>query len=351
LTQPAHCSLMTGTYPTYHGVRVNGSTALSQAQTTLAEVLAAKGYETGAFIGAFVLDKRWGLNQGFRVYDDQFDLKKHKHLDLAGVQRPADQVMDAALAWLEGEKQDPFFAWIHLYDPHTPYEPPEPFLSEYGGRGPVGLYDGEIAFADSQVGRFVSWLEANGLDDKTITVVLGDHGESLGSHGEGTHGYFVYDHTLRVPLVVATPFSELRAVRVESQVSMVDVFPTVLSLLGIAPEMQVHGRSLLPAMFQSENEPEAYAYGESMTPSLQFGWSALYSLRSSRYKLIEAPKPELYDLLADPGETTNVYELHPTVAREMTKELDRLMRETAQNAPEPEAADFDKETIESLAAL
>ncbi len=351
LTQPSHSSLMTGTYPTYHGVRVNGSTALSQAQTTLAELLAAKGYETGAFIGAFVLDRRWGLNQGFRIYDDQFDLKKYKHLDLAGVQRPADQVVDAALSWLETQKQDPFFAWIHLYDPHTPYEPPEPFLSEYGERGPAGLYDGEIAFADSQVGRFVSWLDANGMDEKTILVVVGDHGESLGSHGEGTHGYFVYDYALRVPLVVAAPFSELRAVRVESQVSMVDVFPTVLSLLGIDPEMQVQGRSLLPAMFQSEEEQEAYAYGESMTPSLRFGWSALYCLRSSRYKLIEAPKPELYDLVADPGETTNVYERHPAVAREMTEELERLMRETARNAPAPEAADLDKETLESLAAL
>ncbi len=351
LTQPAHSSLMTGTYPTYHGVRVNGSTALSQAHTTLAEVLAAKGYETGAFIGAFVLDRRWGLNQGFDVYDDQFDLKKYKHLDLAGVQRPADQVVDAAMAWLEEKKQDPFFAWIHLYDPHTPYEPPEPFLSEYGERGPAGLYDGEIAFADSQVGRLVSWLDVNRLDEKTIIVVVGDHGESLGSHGEGTHGYFVYDYALRVPLVMASPFNELRAVRVESQVSMVDVFPTVLSLLGLDPETQVHGRSLLPEMFLSEDDEEAYAYGESMTPSLQFGWSALHCLRSSRYKLIEAPKPELYDLVADPGETTNVYERHPAVAQEMRKELERLMRETARNAPEPEAADFDKETIESLAAL
>ncbi len=351
LTQPAHSSLMTGTYPTYHGVRINGSTALGQSQTTLAEVLTAQGYETGAFIGAFVLDRRWGLNQGFRVYDDQFDLKKYKHLDLAGVQRPADQVVDAALAWLEKEKQDPFFAWIHLYDAHTPYEPPEPFLSEYGGRGPAGLYDGEIAFVDSQVGRFVSWLDANGLDEKTILVVVGDHGESLGSHGEGTHGYFVYDYAMRVPLVVAAPFSELHAVRVESQVSVVDVFPTVLSLLAIDPEMQVHGRSLLPAMFQSQEEHEAYAYGESMTPSLQFGWSALYTLRSNRYKWIEAPKPELYDLIADPGETTNLYERHPEVAREMSNELERLMRETARNAPAPEAADLDKETLESLAAL
>ena len=160
LTLPAHSSILTGMQPTYHGVRVNGNTALGQSQETLAEVLSKRGYETGAFVGAFVLDGRWGLNQGFGHYDDRFDLKKYKHLDLGTVQRPGNEVMDAALAWLEGRKQGPFFAWIHLYDAHTPYEPPEPFLSKFGGSGLAGLYDGEIAFADEQVGRLVSWLRA-----------------------------------------------------------------------------------------------------------------------------------------------------------------------------------------------
>jgi len=351
LTLPAHSSIMTGIYPTYHGVRVNGSTALGQSQTTLAEVLSEKGYKTGAFIAAFVLDGRWGLNQGFQTYDDRFDLKKYKHIDLGSVQRPGNEVMDAALAWLESHKQDPFFAWIHLYDPHTPYEPPEPFLSEHGQRGLAGLYDGEIAFADSQVGRVLSWLRAHALDEKTIVVVLGDHGEGLGSHGEGTHGYFVYDYALHVPFVVKTPFGGLRGVRIDSQVSAIDVYPTILGLVGIDATERVHGRSLLPAMFHPRAEANAYAYAESMTPNLQFGWSALHCLRSSRYKLIQAPRPELYDLLADPGEMTNVYQRHQAVAREMTRELDRLMRETARDAPEPETADLDKETFERLAAL
>jgi arylsulfatase A-like enzyme len=202
LTLPAHSSILTGMQPTFHGVRVNGNTALGQSQETLAEVLSKRGYETGAFVGAFVLDGRWGLNQGFEHYDDRFDLKKYKHLDLGTVQRPANEVMDAALAWLEGRKQGPFFAWIHLYDAHTPYEPPEPFLSKYRGGGLAGLYDGEIAFADEQVGRCISWLRANGVDQKTVVVIIGDHGEGLGSHGEGTHGYFVYDYAVRVPLLV-----------------------------------------------------------------------------------------------------------------------------------------------------
>jgi membrane-anchored protein YejM (alkaline phosphatase superfamily) len=165
LTQPAHSSIMTGMYPTHHGVRINGNAALGQEQRTIAEALSEKGYKTGAFVGAFVLDGRWGLNQGFQLYDDQFNLEKYKHLDLASVQRPADKVMDAALAWLEGQPSSPFLAWIHFYDAHSPYEPPEPFLSEYRAEGPAGLYDGEIAFVDQQVGRCVtarpcSWSSA-----------------------------------------------------------------------------------------------------------------------------------------------------------------------------------------------
>lgn len=350
LTQPAHASIMTGMYPTHHGVRVNGSTALSQGQKTIAEALSEKGYETGAFLGAFVLDGRWGLNQGFGAYDDRFDLEKHKHLDLGSVQRPADKVVDAALAWLEARQGSPFLAWLHLYDPHTPYEPPEPLFSEYAPRGMAALYDGEIAFTDQQVGRVVSWLQARGLDEKTVIVVIGDHGEGLGSHGEGTHGYFVYDYAQRVPFVVATPFQELHGVRVDSQVSAVDVFPTVMALTGI-DSAQVQGRSLLPAMFDPRQEETTYAYGESMTPNLQFGWSSLHFLRSSRYKVIKAPRPELYDLTVDPDEKTNVYERQRAVARDLMAKLDELMERTARGAPAPEAANLDKETLERLSAL
>ena len=351
LTLPAHCSIMTGLYPTNHGVRLNGTNALSQQHTTLAEALSETGYQTGAFLGAFVLDGRWGLNQGFHTYDDQFDLRKFKQLDLAAVQRPADEVMDAALGWLDRHKSGPFFAWIHLYDPHTPYEPPEPLLSEFRARGPAGPYDGEIAFVDQQVDRCLSWLRNAGLDDRTIIVVVGDHGEGLGSHGEGTHGFFIYDYALRVPFIVTTPIDELKGVRVESQVSLVDVFPTALALTGIDVRSSVHGRSLVPLMFGATSEYETYAYGESMAPDLQFGWSALHSLRSPKYKYIEAPRPELYDLTADPGETTNVFARHSTLAFEMARRLDRLIAETSRDAPVPEAANLDQETLERLAAL
>lgn len=351
LTLPAHCSIMTGLYPTYHGVRLNGTTALSQGQTTLAEVFSGRGYRTGAFIGAFVLDGRWGLNQGFGVYDDQFDLRKFKHLDLAAVQRPGNEVMDAALGWLGGHKDAPFFAWIHLYDPHSPYDPPEPFRSQFASGGPAGLYDGEIAFADRQVGRLASWLQRAGLDQHTILVIVGDHGEGLGSHGEGTHGFFVYDYAVHVPMIIAAPLEELRGVRVDSQVSLVDVFPTVLALAGIDSKARVHGRSLLPLMFRRGPAAEVDAYSESMTPGLQYGWSPLRALRSARYKFVQAPRPELYDLAADPGEATNVFAEHRAVAEGMSRELQRLTEETGRNAPAPEAANLDRETMERLASL
>jgi len=351
LTLASHCTIMTGMYPTYHGVRVNGNTALSDEQTTLAEVLAAQGYQTGAFIAAFVLDGRWGLKQGFQHYDDQFDLKKYKHLDLGEVQRPGNEVMDAALTWLEEKKSAPFFAWIHLYDPHEPYAPPEPYASEYGRRGLAGLYDGEIAFMDEQIGRCVAWLERSGLDKSTVMVLVGDHGEGLGSHGEGTHGYFVYDYALHVPFLAVTPFAELRGKRVSSEVSTSDVFPTLLTLAGVAAPLKVQGRSLVPLMFHPGRGSEVPAYGEAMAANIQFGWSGLHALRTARYKYIDAPRAELYDLARDPDEQTNLLAEFPDVARRMKSQLDKIIAETSVGAPKPEAANLDKDTMERLSAL
>ncbi|MDH4272796.1 MAG: sulfatase-like hydrolase/transferase [Candidatus Aminicenantes bacterium] len=351
LTLPAHCSIMTGMYPTYHGVRINGNTALNEEQTTAAEVLSAQGYRCGAFIGAFVLDGRWGLKQGFEYYDDKFDLKKYKHLDLGAVQRPGNEVMDAALDWLEKQKNSPFFAWIHLYDPHTPYQPPEPYLTEYRPRGLVGLYDGEIAFMDEQIGRCLSWLETNGLDKSTVLVLVGDHGEGLGSHGEGTHGYFIYDYAVHVPLIIATPFESLGGVRVPSQVRLIDIFPTLMEILGAPPSDETQGRSLLPVMFRPEKEEDGFAYAESMSPNLQFGWSSLHALRTTQYKYIQTSRAELYDLSRDIDEQTNLLTYNQGIVREMKETLDRLMEETSRDAPTPQAANLDKETMERLSAL
>jgi arylsulfatase A-like enzyme/tetratricopeptide (TPR) repeat protein len=351
LTLPSHCTIMTGMYPTRHGVRINGNTALGDEQMTLAEVFSAQGYQTGAFIAAFVLDGRWGLKQGFQYYDDHFDLKKYKHLDLGAVQRPGNEVMDAALGWLEGQKDKPFFAWIHLYDPHMPYEPPEPYRSEYGPRGLTGLYDGEIAFMDAQIGRCVDWLARNSLVKNTVILLVGDHGEALGSHGERTHGFFIYDYAVHVPLIVVTPLPDLRGKRVASQVKTADVFPTLLELAGISSPGKAQGRSLLPTMFRPGRKDGVYAYSESLAPNLQFGWSSLHSLRTEHYKYIDAPAAELYDISQDGDEQTNLCQQHPDIARKMKADLDRLMAETSQGAPAPQAANLDKDTVERLAAL
>jgi arylsulfatase A-like enzyme/Tfp pilus assembly protein PilF len=374
-TLPSHSSILTGLYPTYHGVRLNGGSALADVHTTLAERLADNGYRCGAFVGAFVLDGRWGLEQGFEHFDDDFDLAGDQRLDLAGVQRPASDVVDAALGWLSNGDQRPFFSWVHFYDPHDPYDPPEPYRSRFGGAKAgdpdfgehlstgtqaqlrewldqqSGLYDGEIAFSDSQIGRLLEWLDDQGLADDTVVVVVGDHGEALGSHGETNHGYFVYDYAVRVPFVVKMPDSGFSGVRVRQQVRTIDLLPTVLDLVGVEGPATVHGESLVPLMADPDRESPRYAYSESMAPSLQYGWSALYSLRTSDFKFIEAPRSELYDLRADPGESVNVLADHPEVAEGLRVELERIREESAAGAPETQQANLDEQTLGMLAAL
>jgi arylsulfatase A-like enzyme/Tfp pilus assembly protein PilF len=350
-TLPSHSSIFTGTYPAFHGVRINGTAALSEGHETLAEILAANGYRTGAFIGAFVLDGRWGLNQGFDRYDDLLDLTKFGKIDLAGVQRPANEVVDAALGWLGEPSESPFFAWIHLYDPHAPYEPPEPWYSRFESRGMVGLYDGELAFADSEIGRVLTWLEEEGLANETILAVMGDHGEALGSHGELTHGYFVYDYAVQVPFLLRTPLAETRQLEVEELVRTIDLYPTLLEMLNLEIPEAVQGRSLVSLLEGSTWETASYAYSESMVPYLQYGWSPMYSIRTERYKYIDAPTPELYDLVADPGEETNLASQRARTTAELRKVLQRIYEESRVGAPEPEEADLDRETLDRLAAL
>jgi arylsulfatase A-like enzyme/Flp pilus assembly protein TadD len=349
LTLPAHCSILTGFYPPYHGVRVNGNNALRDDLTTLAEVFSSAGYGTAAFIGAFVLDGRWGLKQGFNYYDDQFDLKKYKQLDLGLVQRPGDEVVDSALDWLEENQGQPFFAWVHLYDPHLPYQPPEPYLSRYNYSPPISLYDGEIAFMDEQIGRLYKWLKANRLEEKTIIVLVSDHGEGLGDHGELAHGYFIYDYAVHVPLIISTPDKKLQRRRVTLEVSTVDIFPTVVELAGLEARTS-QGRSLVQ-MMAGRKEKEIPAYCESMSPSLHYGWSPLLGLRTSQFKFIDAPRPELYDLKNDPEENTDVQNKFPQVGLNYKKDLDSLLEKISQGAPEPQAADLDAETVQRLAAL
>ncbi len=350
-TLPSHASIMTGLYPPYHGVRVNGASALGDVHTTMAERLAAKGYRTAAFVGAFVLDGRWGLEQGFDRYDDDFKLGQDQKLDLARVQRPANAVVDAALGWLGEESAKPFFAWVHLYDAHVPYEPPEPFRSRFAAGGPNGLYDGEIAFADSQVGRLLQWLDEKGVSKNTIVIVVGDHGEGLGSHGESEHGYFVYDYALRVPLILRIPGAHLDGVRLPAQVRTIDILPTVIDLVSGEKVEPLHGESLLPLFDAPDAQPSRYAYSESVATKFQYGWAALYSIRTNEHKFIEAPRSELYELSTDPGEANNRYADLRRVSLQLRTELQKVRDEIGKNAPAAEEANVDQETMKMLASL
>jgi choline-sulfatase len=347
LTLPAHSSIFTGKFPPEHGVRDNGGFFLGPEQVTLAEVLRERGYRTGAFIAAFVLDSKWGLNQGFETYFDDFDIAKAREVSLSAIQRPGNEVVDKALPWIEQVKNQRFFAWIHLYDPHTPYRPPEPFQTRYKNHP----YNGEIAFADSQVGRVVQLLHSLGLYERTIFIVLGDHGESLGDHGESTHGFFIYESVNHVPFLVRAPFSLTQGRRVADPVREVDVMPTILDLLGVEPPRGISGVSLVPLMTGARRELGLEAYSETMYPLHHYGWSDLRALRSGRYKVIDAPRPELYDIEKDPKETTNLFGQRRTLGEGMVTELRRMeagFRKTVAALP---AGDVDPEARARLAAL
>jgi arylsulfatase A-like enzyme len=309
LTLTAHTSLFTGLLPPHHGVRDNADPPLAASTTTLASVLSARGFKTGAFVGSVVLGPARGLKQGFGEYhgvngnDDGSEER----------QRPGNQVMDDAIRWLDTVGQSPFLLWAHLYDAHRPYDPPEPYRSLYGH----DLYVGEIAFADSQVGRLMDALERRGLLDRTVFVVTADHGESLGGHGEQDHGIFVYEDVVHVPLIMRAP--GVRPSRVGDVVRITDIMPTVLGLLRI-PAPPVDGVSLVDRMLGKQKTLDLEAYSESLYPE-RLGWSPLRALNDGQFKFIEAPRPELYDLDRDPFEERNLYDANRSMADKLAARL------------------------------
>jgi arylsulfatase A-like enzyme/predicted Zn-dependent protease len=347
LTLPSHTTIMTGTLPIHHGVRDNGGFVVPDELMTMAEAFKARGYATAAFVAAYVLDGKWGLDQGFDTYYDKFDLSRFEKISLGEVQRPANEVIDEALGWLEEKKDGKFFAWIHLYDPHTPYAPPEPFQSEYS-RHP---YLGEIAFTDSQLARLQAFIDGAGLRDRLFLVLAADHGESLGEHQEQTHGFFVYQAALHVPLIIVTPFPSLRGVISREPVGLVDILPTVCEMTGIDVPAAVQGRSLVPSFFRPGSAPVRLAYSETFYPRFHYGWSELQSVQDGRYKLILAPVPELYDLERDPGEEKNLVYLEKEVFEDLSARAATLMAEAGRNALEVDLGKVDEETREKLAAL
>ena len=347
LTLPAHSSLMTGTFPAFHGVRDNGGFYLGDDQVTLAKVLRAAGYRTGGFVSAFVLDHRWGIGQGFDRYYDDFDLAKYRvDVGLDAVQRPGSEVVSKVIEWLEQDAAQPFFAWAHLYEPHAPYDPPEPIRSRFPPTM-IGAYDGEIATADIQIGRLIDHLSSAGRLANTLVVVLGDHGESLGEHGEEQHGFFVYDADIRIPLIVAGPGVPVRVVNEE--VRIVDVMPTILQLLSIQVPNTVQGVSLSP-LFRGERI-DLVAVSETWYPRHHYGWSELTSIRDSRYHFIAAPRRELYDIELDPGELHDLALANPGRADALERALRAFLAQMSSNRPTNSPRPVEPEVEERLRSL
>lgn len=344
LTLPSHVSLMTSTYPLVSGVRVNGEVLAATPIATLAERLSAAGHRTAAFIAAFPLDRRFGLARGFDHYDD--DLGAAAPPTGHALERPANIVCDAATGWLEdaaASDDGPFFAWVHLFDPHWPYEPPPPYDERYESR-----YDGEIAFTDSQVARLIATLDRLDLRSSTLIVLAGDHGEAFGEHGERQHGLFVYDTTIRVPMVVCLPEQVPAGVTVAAPVGLIDVTPTILDLLDHPPADDLDGRSLV-ATWSRQPPPASAVYSESHYPLIGYGWAPLMSLTTEAWTYIDAPEAELYDRAADPGELENVLAAHPDVSRRLSDRLDEMV---AGMTPRSDTtADVDDETRRLLQSL
>ncbi|PYR90165.1 MAG: hypothetical protein DMF84_21975 [Acidobacteria bacterium] len=352
ITLTAHASIFTGLYPFEHGVRNNGNFYLPQRYETLATALKAQGYRTAAFVSAFVLDRRYGLARGFDTYDDRMQGALPQVVSLEA-ERRGDRTELALTAWLDAQTPDhgsptpdkpPFFVWLHLYDPHEPYRPPPPFREAFAD----APYDGEIAFTDAIIADVLEKLRAHGLLDHTIVAVIGDHGESLGDHGEETHSMFVYDAAIRVPFILWRPGRIPAGLVVRDPVRGIDLAPTLLELVG-APALQApHARSLVGVMRGRRNAAITPVYAETYLPQFYLNWAPLRTLRDDRWKYIDAPGPELYDVSHDPGEMRNLYASQPQTAAAMRAALQRL---TAGSAGSMNIGAIDRETAEKLAAL
>ena len=346
MTLPAHVSMLTGTLPPTHGLRDNLLSRLPEGSVTLAERLKARGFTTGAVVSTFVLDRRFGTSQGFDTYDDRFDAV-HKIGDLS--ERKGDEAARHALEWLDQHKDRPFFLFLHLYDPHEPYEPPEPFASQWKG----DPYAGEVAFADHCVGQVTEKLKQLGLDDSTLLVITGDHGEMLGEHGELNHGFFIYEGALRVPLVLRVPRAEGMPRQLDLPVSLIDIVPTVLSLVGAEVPKEVQGVDLSPWIAgRGAGGGARSLYAETVTPTRYYGANSLLAVIADGWKYIETTRPELYDLRRDPAEAVNLLAREPARADALGRTLVAILAAAGRApGPAPESAALDEESRQRLAAL
>lgn len=352
-TLPAHCSMLTGMLPPSHGVRYNLKYRLGTSSLTLAEILKAKGYETGAIIGSFILDSRFGLDQGFDTYNDEMPTVAGKKSEES--ERRGEEVSGLALKWLDRDHDKPFFLFLHYYDPHTPYAPPEPYAAQFK----EDPYAGEIAYVDHCIGSVLDKLKALNLYDSSLIIVVGDHGESLGQHAEEDHGFFLYQSTLHVPLMVKRPGQEEGRWIKEQRVSVVDLTPTILGCAGIKVPADMSGRDLTPCL-EGKPVPSSYEkrvlYSETIVPT-QYECAPLFGLVSAttspgrNWKYIETLRPEIYDLSSDPAERTNAATSDPARLESLRNTLASIRKAMASPAPQETELKLDPKSIERLRAL
>lgn len=342
ITLPSHTSIMTGLTPPRHGVRNNITYQLSPRHRTLAKILSEHGFATGAFVSSIILDSRFGLDQGFDVYEDNivhYTVKAAKAI----VTRRARTTIDDAIAWLDQHQANdadrPFFSWVHLYDAHAPYDPPLPFKQAYAD----SLYEGEIAYMDQQIGRLVAHLQAQGLAQDTLIIVTADHGESFGEHGEATHGFFCYGATTHVPLILSQPVFGKPGERLDYRVQGIDIAPTILDWLGLPVPAEFEGKLL------SSNEPRA-VFSEAVIPQEDFYLAPVHSLKDERYSFYYSSDLELYDLQADPGERKNLAASDPDLTGQYVDKMEALL-DAAKSAEAAERVSVDQATIEMLRSL
>ncbi len=353
ITLPSHTSIMTGTYPLFHGVRDNTTYVVPDEATTLAEILSSKGYDTAAFVAAFVLDSRFNLDQGFDLYDDRVerdwsrDEIEARAANAFGYdERKANLVTYQALKWLELSRNRPFFLWLHYFDPHQPINAPEPHHSRF-----ALPYDSEIAFADEQVGKVFEALENQGLYDDSLIIVVADHGEGLLDHGEPTHSLFIFDSTMHVPMIWKAPGARANR-RIDALTSIVDIMPTTLELLGFAVPGHVQGKSLAPLIGGHETVTEdREIYMESLIPRLHCDWGELRGLRTAEEKLIHGPNPRLYRVAEDPGEVHDRAAHDPAAVERLSLRLAERMQEWTSAEAELSVSVADDDTRRQLEAL
>jgi arylsulfatase A-like enzyme/Tfp pilus assembly protein PilF len=329
-TLPSHASLFTGRLPFEHGIRDNQGFALKKGETTLAGLLRARGFATGGFVSAYVMREETGIGQGFDVYDDELP-RSSPEIAVGEVQRDGAATLAAAERWIGAQTSSRFFLFLHLYEPHTPYSPPDRFAR-------FQPYDGEIAYDDELMGRLVDSLKRRNLYERSLVVLLSDHGEGLGDHGEAEHGLFLYRETVQVPLIIKLPGGAGAGRRVGDPVQHIDLLPTILDLAGAPAPAGLRGRFLAPA-FRGERFAEQGLYAEALYSRYHFGWSELYALTDARYRFIRAPRDELYDQREDPGERRNLAGEREQTRVAMRQALDRLLAGTAVGAPAEVSAD------------